>query len=149
MDLCRVHTWRVLTQAGRVPQTGTRTEMGSWSDLPHRRVAPAQSVHQLHREPMSAVGKERGHRRLGCPSCHRLSWRGQKGSGSGQGPPGHQEARGGLGPRASACVCVWGGVGVSGSGGGRGERGTGTRVGNLMAHFPRGPQPLTCRSLEL
>lgn len=30
------------------------------SDLPHRRVAPVQRAHQLHREPMSAAGKERG-----------------------------------------------------------------------------------------
>ena len=34
--------------------------MGFRSNLPHRRVAPAQSIHQLRREPMSAVGEERG-----------------------------------------------------------------------------------------
>lgn len=50
---------RLLTPAGRVPQTRARTGMGSGSDLPHRRVAPVQSVHQLRRDPMSAVGKER------------------------------------------------------------------------------------------
>lgn len=70
------------------PQTGTRTWVGFGSDLPHRRVAPAQSIHQLHREPMSAVGKEKGSQEAGLPSCQSLSPRGQKGPVSGQGLPG-------------------------------------------------------------
>lgn len=56
----RAYGWRVLTPAGSVPQTRTRTSMGSLPDLPHRRVAPVQSVHQLSRDPMSAMWKERG-----------------------------------------------------------------------------------------
>lgn len=59
MDLWRRHKWRVLRQNKNKYQTGTRTEMESWSYLPHRRVAPAQSVHQLRRKPMSAVRKKR------------------------------------------------------------------------------------------
>lgn len=60
----RTYGQRVLTAAGRVPQTRAKTRTGSQSDLPHRRVVPVQSVHQLHREPISAVGKEKGSRKV-------------------------------------------------------------------------------------
>lgn len=60
LGLWRTYRQRVLTAAGRVPQTRAKTRTGSQSDLPHRRVVPVQSVHQLHREPISAVGKEKG-----------------------------------------------------------------------------------------
>lgn len=93
MGLWRAYRWRMLTTVGRVPQMRTRMWMGSQSDLPHRRVAPVQSVHQLHREPMPAVGKERGSQKVSLPlwlgtvpertrttwAPDRLRWAGSKG----------------------------------------------------------------------
>jgi hypothetical protein len=50
------------------------------SDLPHRRVAPAQSAQQLHRDPISAAGRDGGSDKAVLLSCWRLSWRSQKGA---------------------------------------------------------------------
>lgn len=46
----------MLTQAGKFPKDMDRAH----SDLPHRRAAPAQSAHQLHRDPIPAAGRDGG-----------------------------------------------------------------------------------------
>lgn len=124
-------------QGRQSSQTGIRREMGSWSYLPQRRVAPAQRVHQLCRKPMSAVGKESVIGGWSAPparDCPREG--GQKGPVSGQWPPGQQEGGGGLDPRVSVCVYRVAGYPVGlGVGWGGQER---SKDGELDAHWVQG-----------